>query len=139
MSTFAVILFKTLKEALPYKDWIAAVGLDSSELGNPPSKFERVFAKAREEGFYRMDSLLQPMDTAFSIIPKLLVSDEGGYFLRQGQPVLVPNAPRNGMVRLAFKNDEFFGLGEVLEDGRIAPRKMVLNTSSTKASAILRG
>lgn len=43
--------FKTLQEALPYKDWIAAVGLDSSELGNPPSKFERVFAKAREEGF----------------------------------------------------------------------------------------
>ena len=36
---------------MPYKDWIAAVGLDSSELGNPPSKFERVFAKAREEGF----------------------------------------------------------------------------------------
>ncbi len=43
--------FKTLEEALPYKNWIAAVGLDSSELGNPPSKFERVFAKAREEGF----------------------------------------------------------------------------------------
>jgi len=43
--------FKTLKEALPYKDWIAAVGLDSSELGNPPSKFERVFEKARAEGF----------------------------------------------------------------------------------------
>ena len=43
--------FKTLEEALPYKKWIDAVGLDSSELGNPPSKFERVFAKAREEGF----------------------------------------------------------------------------------------
>ena len=95
--------------------------------------------EAREEGFYKMDSLLQPMDTALSIIPKLQVSDEGGYFLRHGQPVLVPNAPRNGMVRLAFKNDEFFGLGEVLEDGRIAPRKMVVDTSSTKASAILRG
>ncbi len=43
--------FKTLEEAIPYKDWIKAVGLDSSEVGNPPSKFERVFAKAREEGF----------------------------------------------------------------------------------------
>ncbi|WP_109298792.1 adenosine deaminase [Aquimarina sp. AU474] len=43
--------FNTLQQALPYKDWISAVGLDSSELGNPPSKFERVFAKAREEGF----------------------------------------------------------------------------------------
>ena len=43
--------FRTLEEATPYSDWIAGVGLDSSELGNPPSKFERVFAKAREEGY----------------------------------------------------------------------------------------
>jgi len=43
--------FKTLNEALDYKDLIVAVGLDSSEKGNPPSRFERVFAKAREEGF----------------------------------------------------------------------------------------
>ena len=43
--------FKTLQQALPYKKWISGIGLDSSELGNPPSKFERVFAKAREEGF----------------------------------------------------------------------------------------
>lgn len=41
----------TLEMALPYQDKIIAVGLDSSELGNPPSKFERVFTKAREEGF----------------------------------------------------------------------------------------
>jgi len=43
--------FQSLEEALPYKSWITAVGLDSSEKGHPPNKFERVFAKAREEGF----------------------------------------------------------------------------------------
>ncbi|MFV0345823.1 MAG: adenosine deaminase [Bacteroidales bacterium] len=43
--------FKVLEEALPYKNDIVAVGLDSSELGNPPSKFVNVFAKAREDGF----------------------------------------------------------------------------------------
>lgn len=43
--------FKTLEQALPYKSDIIAVGLDSSEVGHPPSKFERVFEKAREEGF----------------------------------------------------------------------------------------
>ncbi|MCU4412820.1 adenosine deaminase [Acinetobacter sp. WU_MDCI_Axc73] len=42
---------KTLEQALPFKDDIIAVGLDSSEVGHPPSKFERVFAKAREAGF----------------------------------------------------------------------------------------
>ncbi len=41
---------RTLEEALPYKDAIAAVGLDSSEMGHPPRKFAEVFARARREG-----------------------------------------------------------------------------------------
>ena len=41
----------TLMEALPYKDSIIGVGLDSDERGNPPSKFATVFARARSEGF----------------------------------------------------------------------------------------
>lgn len=40
----------TLEQALPYKQDIIGVGLDSSEMGHPPSKFKNVFAKAREEG-----------------------------------------------------------------------------------------
>lgn len=43
--------FETLEQALAYKNQIIAVGLDSSEMGHPPSKFERVFAKALDEGF----------------------------------------------------------------------------------------
>ena len=42
---------KTLERALPFRDRIVAVGLDSSELGNPPSKFAAVFSRARAEGF----------------------------------------------------------------------------------------
>lgn len=43
--------FNTLDLSLPFKDKILGVGLDSSEVGNPPEKFSRVFAKARELGF----------------------------------------------------------------------------------------
>jgi len=43
--------FITLKQALPYKRDIIAVGLDSSEVGHPPSKFKRVFEAALKEGF----------------------------------------------------------------------------------------
>ncbi|MGI2258989.1 adenosine deaminase [Shewanella sp. GXUN23E] len=43
--------FHTLEMALPFKDKIVAVGLDSSEQGNPPQKFARVFARALEYGF----------------------------------------------------------------------------------------
>jgi len=42
---------KTLEEALPWKEHFVAVGLDSSEVGNPPQKFEKVYAKAKELGF----------------------------------------------------------------------------------------
>ena len=42
---------RTMRQALPYKNRIIAVGLDSAELGNPPSKFREVFDLARGEGF----------------------------------------------------------------------------------------
>ena len=42
---------KTLDQALPFRDAFVAVGLDSSEMGHPPSKFQRVFDRARHEGF----------------------------------------------------------------------------------------
>ena len=41
----------TLETALPHRDRIVAVGLDSAEVGNPPSKFKAVFDRARAEGF----------------------------------------------------------------------------------------
>ncbi len=42
----------TLKAALPFRDKLLGVGLDSGEKGNPPAKFQRVFAKARAEGLH---------------------------------------------------------------------------------------
>ena len=47
----AVEGMKTLEQALPFKDCIAAVGLDSTELGHPPEKFKNVFDLARQNGF----------------------------------------------------------------------------------------
>src|SRR5262249_9531088 len=43
---------RTLDAALPFRDRIVGVGLDSSERGNPPGKFTRVFARARDAGFF---------------------------------------------------------------------------------------
>ena len=43
---------KTLDSALAFRDKIVGVGLDSSETGNPPSKFKHVFARAREAGLF---------------------------------------------------------------------------------------
>lgn len=43
--------FNTLEMAMPHRERIIGVGLDSSERGNPPSRFERVFRQARDAGF----------------------------------------------------------------------------------------
>ena len=44
--------FETLEAALPYRDKYIGIGLDSGEVGNPPEKFAKVFAKCRELGFH---------------------------------------------------------------------------------------
>jgi len=43
--------FKTLESSLPFKQYIDGVGLDSSELGNPPSKFTKVFEASAKQGY----------------------------------------------------------------------------------------
>jgi adenosine deaminase len=43
--------FATLEQALPFRDHIVGIGLDSGEVGNPPEKFARVFARCRQLGF----------------------------------------------------------------------------------------
>lgn len=47
----AEVAMDTLSQSLPFKEWIIAVGLDSSEIGHPPEKFRAVFDKARDLGF----------------------------------------------------------------------------------------
>ena len=45
---------ETLRQVLPYKQWIVGVGLDSSEVGHPPEDFEAVFAEAGRHGFRKV-------------------------------------------------------------------------------------
>jgi tRNA pseudouridine55 synthase len=73
-----------------------------------------------------MDSLLLPSDAALGDLPLVQVSESGGFYIRQGQPVLVPNAPCSGMVRVGLENGEFLGVGEILDDGRVAPRRLIV-------------
>ena len=76
-----------------------------------------------------MDALLAPVDSALEHMPLLKLPESSGFYLRQGQPVLVPNAPCDGMVRVALETGEFLGLGEILDDGRVAPRRLVADNS----------
>jgi tRNA pseudouridine55 synthase len=72
-----------------------------------------------------MDALLKPLDAALGDLPLVEVSESSGFYIRQGQPVLVPNSPCSGMVRMGLETGEFLGIGEILDDGRVAPRRLI--------------
>lgn len=73
-----------------------------------------------------IDALLLPADAALGGLPLVSLSESGGFYMRQGQPVMVPNAPRGGIVRVALHSGEFLGVGEILDDGRVAPRRLIV-------------
>jgi tRNA pseudouridine55 synthase len=70
-------------------------------------------------------ALLMPLDTALRERPALNLTDDLTHFMRHGQPVMVPKAPTEGMIRLYDGEGQFFGVGEMIEDGRVAPRRLV--------------
>jgi len=73
-----------------------------------------------------LDRLLLPAERALADMPLVTLSESAGFYLRQGQPVLVPNAPCDGMVRVAGESGELLGIGEILDDGRVAPRRLMV-------------
>ncbi len=75
--------------------------------------------------FSALDELLLPIDSALGSWPEVKLSPDGTFYLRQGQAVIVPNAPTEGMVRLYDSDGGFMGAGEILDDGKVAPRRMM--------------
>ena len=77
------------------------------------------------EGHYALDQLLLPMESGLMQWPDVRLSGDAAFYLRQGQPVLVPKAPTTGWVRLYEGDSRFLGMGEILDDGRVAPRRLM--------------
>lgn len=72
-----------------------------------------------------LDPLLLPMESALIDWPDIRLSEHSAFFLRQGQPVVVPHAPTEGWVRLYQGAQNFIGVGKILDDGRVAPKRLV--------------
>jgi tRNA pseudouridine55 synthase len=83
-----------------------------------------VLEKAAEQGQAAIDELLLPIDTALSDWPEVRVNADTAFYLKQGQAVLVPKAPTEGWVRI-YQGDEFLAVGQVQDDGRIAPKRLM--------------
>ncbi len=86
---------------------------------------EALRARADEGGEAALDGCLLPVESALDDWPLLELSEDAAFYLRQGQPVLVPRAPRDGWVRLYDRNRCFLGVGVMLDDGRVAPKRLI--------------
>jgi tRNA pseudouridine55 synthase len=78
-----------------------------------------------EQGMDALDQLLLPVESALTHLPEVRLSADTEFYLKQGQPVLVPNAPVEGQVQLFGVDGRFIGVGEILDDGRVAPRRLL--------------
>jgi tRNA pseudouridine55 synthase len=84
---------------------------------------------AAVEGSAALDRLLMPMEAALEQWPEVCLSDDLAFYLRQGQAVFVPRAPTQGWVRLRTADQGFLGMGRVLDDGRVAPKRLISGLS----------
>jgi tRNA pseudouridine55 synthase len=77
-----------------------------------------------EQGQAALDACLLPIESGIANWPDVNLDNDSAFYMRQGQPILVPHAPTCGYVRI-YHHQEFMGVGEIQDDGRVAPRRMI--------------
>jgi tRNA pseudouridine55 synthase len=78
------------------------------------------------EGFAAIDEFLIPADQAILHLPEVVLPALTAEYVLQGQPVIVRQLPTSGQVRL-YNEETFIGIGEILDDGRVAPKRLFLS------------
>lgn len=74
-----------------------------------------------------LDPLLMPMDSPAADFPIVNLLPEVAAYFKNGQPVRVNEVPQQGLVRVTEGHEQkFIGMAEILEDGRVAPRRLVV-------------
>ena len=128
--TYIRTLAEDIGEALGCGAYISA--LHRVGVGNYHDMFDfETLEHYAEQGFDALDQLLIPTHTILSHWPAVRLTSTLAYYVRQGQAVQVSNAPTHGWVTLfaippTEENiDQFIGIGQVLDDGRIAPKRLI--------------
>ncbi len=82
-------------------------------------QFEAMTAEQRQ-------SALLPVDSAIQHLPALTLDADCTYYLLQGQSVWCSGVIPQGLLRLYSEQDDFLGLGELQDDGKIAPKRLIV-------------
>lgn len=77
-----------------------------------------------EQGTDALDACLQSIDSGVADWPDVSLGADAAFYVQQGQAVMVPHAPTEGWVRI-YDQGKFLGLGEIQDDGLVAPRRMI--------------
>lgn len=80
--------------------------------------------KLADQGFEALDAELLDLDSGIIDWPEVRLDADSAFYVKQGQPVQVSRAPTEGWVRI-YDDQGFLGLGEIMDDGRVAPRRMM--------------
>jgi len=87
---------------------------------------ESLQAEKEQGGLTEIDAHLIAMDTAVSNLPEVRLPEETASHVRNGQAVLVRHLPAEGLVRL-YEDEQFIGIGVIDEDGKVAPRRLLVS------------
>lgn len=90
-----------------------------------PEALQAIFDASGLEG---LDALLQAPDLAIAHLPRASMPAEMAAYVRQGQAVMLRQLPSSGLVRL-YDEAEFIGIGEMLDDGRVKPYRLIRETA----------
>lgn len=85
----------------------------------------QIAAVAESGDLEQLDRWLLPLDSALAHWPAVRLSPNAAFYLGQGQAVLVPQAPTEGLVRLYDPSARFLGVGEIRDDGRVQPKRLL--------------
>lgn len=81
-----------------------------------------------EDGTAALDRHLLDIDSVLQDIATVEVINSTATYIQQGQAVMIPHAPTEGLVRIYTEDQHFLGIGEVLNDGRISPKRLIRST-----------
>jgi tRNA pseudouridine55 synthase len=87
--------------------------------------FEQAEAIVSDSGIEALDSKLLPVYSSVAHWPEVILNSSLAFYVQQGQAIQVADAPDQGGVRLVSDSGVFLGIGEINEDGMVAPKRLI--------------
>ena len=128
--TYIRTLVQDLGEALGTGAHVTALRrLELGPFGQPRMYTVEELEAVAENGPAALDELLLPVETGLAQWPDVRLAPDAARFVQHGNPVFVPRMPHEGWVRLFDERNAFLGMGRVMDDGRIAPKRLIRTDS----------